>query len=70
MSSNKALETLYFLLNTRFGENQARTTLTAILGNILFDLKDQGLEISEENISQSLQKYVLDFTAVSQSVVA
>ena len=70
MSSNKALETLYFLLNTRFGENQARTTLTAILGNILFDLKDQGLEISEENLSQSLQKYVLDFTAVSQSVVA
>jgi hypothetical protein len=70
MNSNKALETLYFLLNTKFGENQARTTLTAILGNILYDLKDQGLEISEENLSQSLQKYVSDFQAVSQSVVA
>ncbi len=70
MNSNKLIEILYSTVSNKLGHIQARTAVLSAIGNILHDLKDENLEISEKNISEKLHKYVQDFQEATKSDVA
>ena len=70
MNSLKPIETLYSIIQKRFGEREARSAVLSMVGIILYDLQEEGLPISEENLSEKLEKYVEDFVQASKSDVA
>jgi hypothetical protein len=70
MNSNETLEQLYKLIRAKHGKNEAISTVKAIIGNVLDDLETEGIEVSANNIAQSLQKYLKDFQEASKSEVA
>ena len=67
MNSNETLEQLYKLFRAKHGKKEARSTVKAIIGNILDDLETEGVEVSANNIAQSLQKYLDDFQEASKN---
>jgi hypothetical protein len=70
MNSLKAIETLYSIIQNRFGDREERSAVLSMVGIILYDLQEEGLPISEENLSEKLEKYVDDFVQASKSDVA
>lgn len=70
MNSNKSTEVIYGMIKAKYGKIRAKSAMKAILGNILDDLETEGLEVSEENISERLQKYAQDFTEATKLDVA
>jgi hypothetical protein len=70
VNSQKSLEIIYGLIKKKYGEIRAKSTLKAIIGNVLDDLETEGISVSEENISLRLEKYVQDFTEASKTDVA
>jgi hypothetical protein len=70
MNSLKPIETLYSIIQNRFGDREARSAVLSMVGIILYDLQEEGLPISEENLSEKLEKYVEDFVQASKSDVA
>jgi hypothetical protein len=70
MNSLKPIETLYSIIQKRFGDREARSAVLSMVGIILYDLQEEGLPISEENLSEKLEKYVEDFVQASKSDVA
>ncbi len=70
MNSVKAIETLYSIIQKKYGDKEARSAVVSMIGNILHDLNEEGFPISEENLSERLGKYVDDFLQASKSDVA
>lgn len=70
MNSVKSIEILYSIIQKKYGDDQARSAVMSIIGNILYDLKEEGLQVSEQNLSKQLDKYVDDFLEASKSDVA
>jgi len=70
MTSLKSIEILYNIINLKHGNLQAKSGICAMLRNILDDLESEGVEISEKNISERLQKYTQDFAEATKSDVA
>ena len=70
MNSVKAIETLYSIIQKKFGDAEARSAVMSILENILYDLQEEGFPVSEKNLSERLGKYVEDFQFASKSDVA
>ena len=70
MDSNKSIEIIYGEIKSKYGKIRAKSAMKAMLGNILDDLETEGLEVSEKNISERLQKYAQDFAEASKLDVA
>ena len=70
MNSLKPIETLYSIIQKRFGDREARSAVLSMVGIILYELQEEGLPISEENLSEKLEKYVEDFVQASKSDVS
>jgi hypothetical protein len=70
MNSNKSTEIIYGIIKAKYGKTRAKSSMKAILGNILDDLETEGLEVSEKNISERLQKYAQDFAEATKLDVA
>jgi hypothetical protein len=70
MNSNESLEQLYKLIRSKHGKKEARSTVKAILGNIIDDLENEGIEVSANHIASGLQKYLEDFQEASNQDVA
>jgi hypothetical protein len=70
VNSQKSLEIIYGMIKSKYGKIRAKSALKAIIGNVLDDLESEGISVSEENISQRLEKYVQDFAEASKSDVA
>ena len=51
-------------------KKEARSTLKAIIGNVLDDLETDGKGVTSQNIANSLQKYLEDFQQASKTHVA
>ncbi len=66
MSPAKSIEELYNIINRVSGPKQARLAAVTALSNILRDLQEQNLPITEENINQKLDEYCKDFVEVSK----
>lgn len=70
MNSDETIEQLYKLIRSKHGKKEARSTVKAIIGNVLDDLEAEGIEVTGQNISKSLQKYLEDFQEASKTHVA
>jgi hypothetical protein len=70
MDSNQAIEQLYRLIRSKHGTKEARSTVKAIIGNVLDDFETLGIEVSSHNIGKELQKYLEDFQKASKLDVA
>jgi hypothetical protein len=70
MTTNKSIEVIYMTIKLKHGKIKAKSTVKAIVSNILDDLELEGLEVTEKNISARLQKYADDFSQASKSDVA
>jgi hypothetical protein len=70
MNSDETIEKLYMLIRSKYGTKEAKSTIKAIIGNILDDLETEEMDVSSENISKCLQKYLEDFQEASKSEVA
>ncbi len=70
MNSNKSIEEIYRMIKSKYGKIKAKGAVKSMLGNILDDLETEGLEVSEKNISDRLNKYVRDFEEASKADVA
>jgi hypothetical protein len=70
MNSNKSIEIIYETIRIKFGKIRAKSAVKAMLGNVIDDLETEGLEVSESNISERLQKYAHDFLEATKSDVA
>lgn len=70
MNSDETIEQLYKLIRSKHGKKEARSTVKAIIGNVLDDLEAEGIEVTGQSISKSLQKYLEDFQQASKTHVA
>ena len=70
MNTNKSIEIIYETIRTKFGKIKAKSAVKAMVGNVIDDLETEGLEVSEANISERLQKYADDFLEATKSDVA
>ena len=70
MTNEKSIEVLYKIIKAKLGRNQAKATVRALLSNILDDLEDEGLEVTEKNIADRLQEKVKDFADATKTEVA
>lgn len=70
MTSEKSIELLYKMIKIKSDKAHAKQTVRALISNILDDLEDEGLEVSETNIALRLQEKVKDFSEVIDSKVA
>jgi len=66
MSSNQSIEFLYNSIKAKFGKVQAKTTVKAMIGNILDDLESEGIEVSEKNVAERLKIYELDLIEMTK----
>jgi hypothetical protein len=70
MTTGKSLATIYQILNKKLGPADARMTVTAILGNVIADLQDEGQPVTESAIDSRLAKAADDYIQVTKSDVA
>jgi hypothetical protein len=70
MNTGKSLVTLYQILDKKLGASEARMTVTAILGNVIADLQDEGLPVTETAIDSRLAKAAEDYIQATKSYVA
>ena len=70
MTSAKSIEQLYQIIKSKYGKVKAKNAVKAILSNILDDLENEGLEVSEKNISSRLELKAKDFEDVLRNQVA
>ena len=70
MKSAKSIEQLYQIIKSKYGKVKAKNAVKAILSNILDDLENEGLEVSEKNISTRLELKAKDFEDVLRNQVA
>ncbi len=70
MNSNKSIEVLYGTIKSKFGKVKAKSAVKAILSNILDELEEKGVEVSEQNISNMLTEKANDFLEATKSEVA
>ena len=70
MKSAKSIEQLYQIIKSKYGKVKAKNAVKAILSNILDDLENEGLEVSEKNISTRLGLKAKDFEDVLKNQVA
>ncbi len=70
MTSAKSIEQLYQIIKSKYGKVKAKNAVKAILSNILDDLENEGLEVSEKNISTRLGLKAKDFEDVLKNQVA
>lgn len=70
MNSDETIEQLYKLIRSKYGKKEARSTVKAIISNIIDDLETEDMDVSAKNISKALQKYLEDFQHASKSDVA
>lgn len=70
MKSSKHIEQLYKLIEKSSSPAEARQFVSASVFNVLCELDEQGLEISEEQIERKLQELISDFKAASKEYVA
>lgn len=70
MKSAKSLESLYNTINQISGPNEARRFLTATINNMLGELQDDGIEITEETIEAKLAETASDFLQAAKNHVA
>lgn len=70
MNSSKSIESLYTTIKNQFGKVQAKQTVKAVISNIIDDLEEEGLEVSEKNISDRLEEQANDFVKASKNHVA
>lgn len=70
MKTEKSVEVLYHTMKSKFGRSEARQTVSAVLGNILDDLEEEGIEVSEEEVSKRLAKVAEDFVEAAKADVA
>lgn len=70
MNNHSSIEFLYQKIKSKHGKTTAKKAVTAILSNILDDLEEEGLEVSESNISSRLSEVVKDFDQAIKTEVA
>lgn len=70
MKSEESLALLYQILEPHFGAQEAKQTICVILSNVIGELQDHQLHISETSIARGLEKYAADFKFASKSDVA
>jgi len=66
--TSKNMATLYQIINKEYGRSEARKTVEAMISNVIFDLQQEGKEVSSENLDLGIEKYTQIFLeAVSKS---
>lgn len=48
--TSKNMATLYQIINKEYGRSEARKTVEAMISNVIFDLQQEGKEVSSENL--------------------
>lgn len=70
MTSAKAIEQLYKILNPKFGEVETVNTISSIVAVSLYRISQEGLSVTEENITNKLSEIANDYLEASKSDVA
>jgi hypothetical protein len=70
MKTEKSVEVLYQTMKSKFGRSEARQTVSAVLGNILDDIEEEGIVVSEEEVSRRLAKVTQEFVEAAKADVA
>ena len=70
MNPGKSIITLYKILEKEFGPAEARMSVSAILSNVIGELQDEGIPVTEERINEGLAKSVDDYGQASKADVA
>lgn len=70
MKTSKYIEQLYKIIEKSSSPAEARHFVSASMFNLLCELEEDGLEISEEAIEKKLKELVTDFKNASKEHVA
>lgn len=70
MNNHRSIECLYQLIRSKYGKIRARKAVTAILSNILDELEEEGLEVTESNIASRLSEVAKDIDQAIKTEVA
>ncbi|MBY0518462.1 MAG: hypothetical protein K2P81_16240 [Bacteriovoracaceae bacterium] len=70
MKAAKSIATLYKIVKETSGDIEAKNFVTDILFNILSDLHEQNIPVSEESIEKLLEENAQDFIQASKNHVA
>lgn len=67
MSTSKNLQELYQLINSNSGPIEAKNYLSTAIYNIISEIQEEGLEVTEELIQKKLEKEISDFGFAAKS---
>lgn len=67
MSTSKSLQELYQLIKSNSGPIEAKNYLSTTIYNIISEIHEEGLEVSEELIQKKLEKEISDFSFAAKS---
>lgn len=70
MKATKSIETLYNVLLSHFGPIEAKNTVSDILYNLIDDLQESGLPVTEAAIEEKLAEKANDYLVASKNRVA
>jgi hypothetical protein len=65
MNSVQSIKTLYDIFEKMYGASKASNSVSVILTTAIGDLHEEGLTITEANITLKLSKYATDFLEAS-----
>lgn len=66
MKSARSLEKLYHLIKNSSDPIEAKNFLSTTIYNIISEIHEEGLEVTEETIEMKLQKEIEDLSFVSK----
>lgn len=65
MKTAKNIAALYKIFNELENQSEARRTVETMISSVIFDLQDEGKEITAKNLEQKIESYVKDFLEAS-----
>lgn len=70
MKAAKALVTLYDVINQKMGPIEAKESVTTAIYNVISELQERGLPITEKSIELMLSEKANDYLEASKNQVA
>lgn len=67
MKASESLIALYNVINKMSGPIEAKKLLSTAVYNVVCDLQDEGLEVSQQNLDERLAKVANDFITVTKN---
>ncbi|HXH74021.1 MAG TPA: hypothetical protein VNJ08_03600 [Bacteriovoracaceae bacterium] len=70
MNTSQSIITIYKLINAMLGPIEAKKAVSDALFNIISEIHEEGLDVTEDLITEKLSKYAEDYIHASKKDVA